>query len=382
MLHKFRKFGQAILLGTAFAALLPLWAYASTPEDISAQALVLAGDEKHAAALELINQQPYDVKQSYDVRFTRARILAWAGDHEASAAEYESLLSAYPGNPDIQNGYGYLEYYREDLDQAEYYFNQVLENYPGYEDARKGLKRVAGARADKLGTDYNWRIDASSEISSFNNGQADWNTQSVRVEYVPGRFAVFGSASRYERFGLNDLQFMAGLRSNSNSDFNWEIGAGFTPDADFRADFTGLGRVGYKFDLGNDTIIHSSVGYQFDDYGLTGDVHQVTPELVAYLDNGMVFTNRLIHVMQDGQADQTGFLFSGLTPVTERLSARLGYANAPETVDGVAISTESVFGGLSYQLSDNTNIHGTYSLDNRKGVYIRDGFNVGLTQKY
>ncbi len=382
MRHKLKRLSQSFLLGTAFAALLPLWAHASTPQEISAQALALAAQKDHSGALSLIASQDEALRNTYDLRFTRARILAWSEKYDASAAEYEQLMQDFPKNPDIQNGYGYLEYYRGNLENAEALFNQVLADYPGYADAQNGLTRVRRALADRIGSDYRWRVDANLGYSEFDNNQSDWNDQSLRVEYVPGNIGIFGSATRYDRFGLNDTQIMGGARSNTKSDFDWEIAAGATPDADFRAELTGMARLGYKFDIGNDTVVHSSLGYQIDDYSVTGTVHQISPQIVTYLNNGMIFTARLIHVMQDAEDDQTGFLASGLVPVGPRLNLRAGYANAPEAVNGIVIDTESLFSGLSYRMSDHTEIHGTYTRDDRKGVFIRDGFNVGLTQKY
>lgn len=390
MLRKLKKPIQMILLGTAFTAFLPIWAFASSPEEISAQALALAGEEDHSGALALLNSQDPEVRDTYDVRFTKARILAWAKEYDKSSAEYMALMADFPGNPDIQNGFGYLEYYRGNLDQAEYHFNQVLAGYPGYEDASNGLNRVAAARADKKSEDYSWRMDVNAGLSSFDNGQEDWNSQSIRVEHRPGGdlgeiaggLAIYGSADRFERFGLNDIQFFGGVRTDNDENWDLDIGAGFTPDADFRAEFTGRGRAGYKFELEGDTVLHASLGYQFDDYAATGSVHQISPQIMAYLENGMVLTTRLIHVMQDGESNQTGFLATGLMPVSGRLNARIGYANAPEAVNGVVIDTESLFGGLSYRLNENLELHGTYSRDDRDGFYIRDGYNVGLTQKY
>ncbi len=382
MLHKVKKFGQSLLLGTAFAALLPLWAMADSPEDVASQALAIASTENHKGALDLIAAQPDQTRNTYDVRFANARILAWAGEYNASASEYDALMADYPGNPDIQNGYGYLEYYRGNYDQAEYHFSTVLTDYPGYVDAQKGLNKVRAAKADKSKSDYRWRIDANVGMSSFDNDQQDWNDQSIRVEHVPGKIAVHGSATRFERFGMNDIQVMAGIRSNTDNDWDWEVGAGVTPGADFRADVTGLARLGYKLRLDNGTILHSSLGYQLDDYDATGTVQTLTPQVIAYLENGMILTARMIHVMPENGADLTGFLGSGLIPLTESLDIRAGYANAPEAINGIVIDTESLFGGLSFQLNENLQIHGTYARDDREGIYIRDGFNVGLTQKY
>jgi len=382
MRRELKQFGQSLLLGTAFAMLLPLWAYAATPSEISRQALDLAGNQNFSDALSLLGSQNPDIRESYDVRFTRARILAWSGNHKGSAAEYDALLRDYPGNLDVLNGYGYLDYYRGNLNDAEGKFRDVLANAPHYVDAQKGLEQVLAAREERRSSTHRWRIDLNAGLNSIDSGFEDWNHQSVRVEHIPGSVAVYGGATRYERFGLDDIQFLGGVRSNTSSRLDWEVGAGFTPSSDFRPDVTGLARLGYKFELDNGVVLHSSLGYQIDDYELTGTIHQLTPQLVAYLENGMVFTARLIHTVQDTAPDQTGILVSGLIPVMDRLNFRGGYANAPETVAGLSIDTESFFGGLAYQLTEGLEIHGTYTRDDRENTYTSDGFNVGLTQKY
>lgn len=383
MLREVKTFSQSLILGTAFAMLLPLWAYAQTPGDIARQALDMAGNNDYASALALMDEQNVDIRNSYDVQSAKARILAWSGDHKASATLYEDLLDTYPGNADILNGYAYLEYYRENLGTAESYFREVLAISPKYEDAQRGLERVLDAKAAKRENTHRWRIDANAGLNSFNNSLNDWNHQSLRIEHTPGGVAIYGSAARFERFGLNDIQLLAGVRSDTDSKFDWNIGAGFTPDADFRAELTGLARLGYKFDLDNNgTVLHASLGYQIDDYALTGKIHQLSPQIMAYLDNGVILTGRAIHVMQSGVSDQTGFLVSGFAPVTDKLGARAGYANAPETVGGIVIDTETIFGGLSYKISDQTEIHGTYSRDDRQNTFTSDGVNFGITQKY
>ncbi len=378
-----KKIKITLVTSVIVALAMPVMASAQSPESISRKALDLAGNQKFEQALSLLDAQSQENRSTYDVQFARARILSWADQHEAAANAYKDLMNAYPGNPDVENGYGYLEYYRGNYDQADIFFNNIIANHPNYDDARTGLERTQAAReAAKRNRGHQWRVDGNVGISSFSNGQQDWNDQSLRVEYIPGKIAVSGKVVRYERFGLNDIQLTAGVRSNNDSNWDWEIGGGFTPSADFRPDVSALGRIGHKFKLQGGTTLHGSVGYQIDDYDSTGSISTLTPQIMAYLENGAVLTGRLIHSMKDGQSDQTGFLTSASIPIVDRLSAQIGYANAPETVNGIVIDTESVFGGLTYQLTDTTDIHATYARDDRENTYIRDGFNVGLTQKY
>ena len=383
MLLNMKKFGKALLLSSIIGLSVPTLASAQTPESVSVEALDLAATQQFGKALTLLDSQSPEIRETYDIRFTRARILAWSNDFDASANDYQALLIDYPGNPDIQSGYGYLEYYRNDFKQADFHFQNVLAAYPDYEDARKGLELTRKAREEaRRNRGHTVRIDANAELSTFNNGRDDWNNQSVRVEYVPGKIAINGKVARYDRFGLTDIQLMGGARSAHNGKWDWEVGGGFTPSADFRADVTGLARIGRKFEMENGTTLRSSLGYQIDDYDNTGTIGTLTPQIEAYFENGLILTGRLIHIIQDDVKNQTGFLVSADTPIVDRLSGRAGYANAPETVNGIVIDTESIFGGLRYQISESTDVHATYTRDDRENTYVRNGVNVGLTQRY
>ncbi len=381
MLRNFKTLSRAIITSTVILSYGAM-AHATSPEIISRQALDLAGTQNFSEALRLIDTQKPEIRDSYDVRFTKARILSWADKHKKSERVFEELMRDYPGNPDIQSGYGYLEYYRGNYDLADMHFRNILQKYPDYTDATKGLELTQKARRSQRG--YEWRIDVNAGVNSFDTDLSNWNHQSVRAEYNPNDMSVAfnAGATRYERFDATDIQFMAGARSSHKGPWNWEIGGGFTPDSDFRPKTTALVRGGYSHKLEGGHTLHTSIGYQMDDYKNANTIHTLTPEVTAYLTNEVTLTGRLIHVMQDSEDDQTGWLLSGEVPITDRLYGRLGYAMAPEAVNGVAIDTESIFGGLRYQLSEQTDMHLTLSRDDRENSYVRDGVNVGLTQRY
>ncbi len=352
-----------------------------TPEQAVSEAMNFAGNQDFDSALQLLALQSAETQSTYDVRFTRARILSWDKQYDEAAREFDRLMLDYPGNPDIQNAYGYLEYYRGNYDRADNLFNKVLAAYPGYEDARTGLKRTQDARDEFRRNNHRWRLDVNGGTSSFDNGQADWNYQSARAERQLDDVAVHGGVTRYERFGMTDVELIGGVRSNTDSAWDWQLEAGFTPSSDFRPETGAKARLGRTIETAGDTVIHASLGYHIDDYKTTGTVQQLTPQLTAYLDNDIVLNGRLIHVMQDGISD-TGWMVSGSAPVADRLSLRAGYANAPETVNGITIDTESIFGGVTYSVTNSLDLHATYTLDDRENTYKRDALNVGITQKY
>ena len=120
--------------------------------------------------------------------------------------------------------------------------------------------------------------------------------------------------------------------------------------------------------------------YRYDDYA-SGAIHNISPELTAYFDKELVLTGRLIGTLQAGEEDQLGWLVQGRKRLSDRIQVNAGYANAPEAVDGFAISTESVFGGVTYSVREDLDIHLNLVRDDREDTYIRKGVNVGFTYK-
>jgi len=162
--------------------------------------------------------------------------------------------------------------------------------------------------------------------------------------------------------------------------WDWGLQAGFTPDADFRPDLSAGGRLGRALNKSQGAVIYPEVSYRFDDYD-TGAIHTVQPGVITYFDNGFVLTGRLIATLADNRDDQIGVLASGLMPVTDRLKLSLGVANAPEAIDGVAITTQSVFGGATYSLNDGLDAFVNLSRHDRENSYVRNSINVGITHK-
>lgn len=101
-------------------------------------------------------------KQSYNYRLTKARILTWSGRHSEAEGEYVGLLQEYPGNPDVMVSYGYLQFFRGNLQSAESYFNQVLAVHPTYLDAYDGLQRTYDLRKNSKEVAYSSLNDAVS----------------------------------------------------------------------------------------------------------------------------------------------------------------------------------------------------------------------------
>lgn len=350
--------------------------------EINAKALELAGQKNFDKALSVLSQQSSDIASGYDHRFLKARILSWAGQYGAARAELDSLMAAYPDNADLQLALGNLEYYQGRLDAAETQYSRVLNKFPNYQDARNGLENVRKARAEAAANgQQTWRVDGNLGFSDFNQDEiSKWDDQFLRVEYSPNTLAYHGSVQRYKRFGTTDIQFMAGIADAVRGGWDWGLEAGFTPGATFRPELSLGLRGGRAIEMQNGVVLYPNVTYRFDDYD-TGSIHNIQPGLTTYLEGGIVLSARLIATLQEAEDNQLGWLIDGRAPLTDRLQLRAGYADAPEAIDGLAISTQSLFGGLSYKVRDDLDVHVNLARDDRENSYVRNSANVGFTYK-
>jgi len=364
---------------TALMLILPQTAYAN---EINAQALELAGQQQFDKALAVLSQQEAGLAAGYEHRFLKARILSWAGQYGAARAELDSLMTAYPKNADLQLALGNLEYYQGRLDAAEKQYSRVLSQAPDYQDARNGLENVRKARAEAVANGQGtWRIDGSLGLSDFNQDDiSGWNEQFLRVEYSPENLAYHASVQRYKRFGITDVQLQAGIADAVRGGWDWGLEAGITLSATFRPEWSLGARAGRAIEIQDGTVLYPNVTYRYDDYD-TGAIHNIQPGMVVYLDEGIVLTGRVIATLQDSEDDQIGWLIEGRVPVADKLQLRAGYANAPEAIDGLAISTQSLFGGLTYKVQDDLDVHVNLARDDRENSFVRNSANVGFTYR-
>jgi YaiO family outer membrane protein len=350
--------------------------------DINSRALELAGQDKFSEALALLSQADTVTQSSYEHRFLKSRILSWAGQYDRAQREINGLMAEFPGNADVELAAGNLAYYQNDLNTAERYYQAVLTKNPNYADASRGLENVRKARQGRLSEGRHlWRIDGGLGFSGFDEDNiSEWDEQYLRAEYVPDTLAYHGQVQRYNRFDETDVQIIGGISDAVRGGWDWGVELGVTPDADFRPDFSAGGRVGRAIDTGTGTVFYPSLSYRYDDYA-AGDIQTVQPSLTTYLDNGVILTGRLIGTFQEVEDDQIGWLVQGRAPVSDKIQINVGYAQAPEAINGIAIDTKSVFGGITYSMREDLDLHVNLARDDREDSYVRSSVNVGFTYK-
>ncbi len=372
-------------LTTLFIILLSIFSYvqesyASEDSIIMDSIQTLIEAQKFDDALHLMSLQDTEVQNSYDHLFLKGRILSWKGAHRQAKTVLEGLLSDYPGNDDVLLATGSLNYYQGNLNAAEKTFLSILSRTPNRSDALQALENVR--KAKRANRPYTWRIDGGAGQSTFEDtDQTNWNNQYLRAEYAPNDIAYHASANRYKRFSVENVQFEGGISSAKRGDWDWGLQAGFTPDALFRPKTHYGGRIGKKLDIENGPTLVATLHYRRDNYTET-KIHNISPEVTAYFNNGARLTGRIIGTVQNQEKDQAGWLVNGSYPVADKWKLNAGIARAPEAVNGLVVTTKSLFGGISYEVSPKLDLHLNVARDNREDIYVRNAINVGFTHKY
>lgn len=361
-------------------------AFASDQSSVHQNVMSFASNKNFDAALALLAQQDITAQNSYEHRILKGRVLSWAGQYKNAQVVIDDLRQEFPQNADVLLVAANLDYYQGNLKSAERNFRSVIAINPNYTDAQTGLENVQ--KAKRANRPYKWRIDGGASLSDFDESDLnDWNNQFVRAEYTPNDISYHGKVQHYRRFGQNNVQFEGGIADSKRGKWDWGVAAGFTPDADFRPEFHAGGRIGRKFELDHGPTVVTTLHYRYDEY-TEASIHNITPEVTAYFKNGARLTGRVINTVQSEQDNQTGWLVSGSYPVSKKWSINGGYASAPEAVetpaleDSLVITTESIFGGVSYAVSPQLDLHVNVVRDDRENTYIRNEVNVGFTQKF
>ena len=93
-------------------------------------------------ALRILDSAPKTSEDNYRIDYYRAQILSWSGNHADAESAFINLRAQYPQDADIAVSFGYLYLYQSKYDEAEHLFTQVLNRFPDYSDARRGLQRA------------------------------------------------------------------------------------------------------------------------------------------------------------------------------------------------------------------------------------------------
>ncbi|MES2035525.1 MAG: tetratricopeptide repeat protein [Pseudomonadota bacterium] len=367
---------------------------------IAAAALLFAAAADPAVALA----QAVDA----DALYAEAVRDRQSGRSAVAIAKLETVLAARPDDVDARLNLGLALLAEGRLDEADAAFVAVLARAPGYADAHVGRARVAQRRGDvgaaRLaasraralqpndpeiaaldgslaaagGDGRDWRIDAGYAFSSLGEGLPTWRETTVALtRRLDDRSSLGLAVEQSDRFGVINTYFEA----RYDRRFDWGgayVAVGGTPDADYRPEVSL--RAGGDIALGDGgttlTLDGGVARYP------SGTVSTLQPGLEQALFQGrLVLGARWINVLDETEEYRSGYSLRASWSALPTLRLRAGYADAPESSEGVTVDVKSFSLGFDADLSDRLTVR-VNGLHEERDAYDRDEIAVGFGWRF
>lgn len=333
-----------------------------------------------------------------------------AGDTARAISILRQVTAAQPENADAHLQLGLALLAAGKLDDAEASFRRTLAIAPAYEDASIGLARVAQRRGDRAAAlqalepvspangdaaglrsqlaadtpaNYRWQLNLDTSYSALEgNGQPDWKEGTFQLRYQATEdTALAGTVEASRRFGATDVYGELRVDHRFSDETRFYVSAGGTPNADFRPE--------WQIGAGGSTRLRGGA----NPTGLTldarqahyraGDIQTVTPGIEQYLAGGKAWaTGRWINIFDESGKRRSGWLARGDVLASDRLRLFAGLSDAPDVSEGVVIDTFSLFGGISYDLTERSTLRLSVAHEDRAQGTDRLQFGLGMGWRF
>ena len=333
-----------------------------------------------------------------------------AGDPAAAAERLSRVVAVEPANADahLQLGLAWLALGR--LDDAQASLARTLEIAPDYADARIGLARVAQRRGDRAAAlaeldrlppgnaeadelrrrltapgepaATRWRLDVDGTYSLVEGDQPDWRDAYVTLGYRPtDETAIALGIEASSRFGRSDVYGELRVDHRFTDDVSLYVLFGGTPEADFRPEWqVGVGGAWRVSGGGSATVLRLDARQA--EYR-SGDIQTLTPGVEQYLLDGRVWlTGQWINIFDETGDHHGGWLARADALPRDDLRVFVGLADAPDVSEGVVVDTTSLFGGISWDVTERTTLRLSLAHEDRESGFDRTTFGLGLGLRF
>lgn len=343
-----------------------------------------------------------------DARLGKVRLAIWQGDATRARALIDDVLASAPNNVEALDLDARVALLEADYARAGQSFQRVLALDPRNAEALVGLGDVRRAQGDDAAARQayrealaiepgsadieqrlavppprKWRLDLGSEVSDLTDGLGDWTDSSAGLAYkLSPRTTISGRTRLATRFGHTDLQIEGRIDQAFSPAFSAYALAAATPDADFLARYSiGAGASWQVVAPEAFGPLSLNVDARYDSFADT-DVTSIQPWVQAYvLDGRLGLSARWVHAEDDIGTRANGYVLRADLLVTPRVNVFGGYADAPEIDDGALVPTRTVFGGISFDVSDPLTLRASIAHEQRP-TFDRSIFGLGLTARF
>jgi len=367
-----------------------------------------------------------------DIQVELGLTLAGLKRYAEAAAAFRRALERAPGYTDAELGLARLEYFQGHFAQARAMAIQLAEREPESEAAAlvaqidkaidaenaairaQELRKAGKASAPRKGTQAlpprpamrpvaridlsggldlsppstpatRWRIDLDGSRSTLSGNRPTWLEATSRLGYEirPGT-TLSGGIQEAKRYGKDDTSLDARLDRKLSPSTSFYLQGGGTPDADFLAKWSlgagGAVRLYQQAGLFAATML--TLDARTAEY-TTGATQTYSTGLEQYLMGGRLWlTLRWIHLVDADGGHHNGGLARADVIVNDRLRVFAGYANAPETDEGLTVDTSSMFGGVICGLREHTDLKVSFAHEEREGRFDLNSVSTGVTYRF
>jgi YaiO family outer membrane protein len=229
-----------------------------------------------------------------------------------------------------------------------------------------------------------WRLDIGGEASDLTDGRGTWTDSSVGIAYRATPHTTLSARTRLAtRYGQRDVQIEGRIDEAFSPSFSAYALAAVTPDADFLARYSLGAGASWQVLPQQDALgpLLFNIDARYDRFAGTG-VTTLSPWVQTYiLDGRLGLSARWVHAFDDHDTRADGYVLRADFAVTPRFNAFIGYGEAPEIDDAALVPTRTVFGGVSWDVSDDLTLRANLAHEQRP-TFDRNTIGLGLTRRF
>jgi YaiO family outer membrane protein len=311
--------------------------------------------------------------------------LAYGAAHRYADADraLERGLSLAPDYTDLRLAYARNAWFAGDASAAEARL-APLSAGPSAAEARRLQQQIEASRTQAAASDEPsravWRVDLAHSYSWLSEGLGDWRSRFAAITRQRGATAFGVSVEETERFGNQDVYVEASAYGAFANGADGFLAIGGAPDADYRPEIAV--RAG-----GSVPVLHSAGAWRlrlgadaaWSRYPV-GDVRSVQPYLSV--SRGPVdLMLRSINTLDERDEFRAGYALRAGVSATDQLRLVAGWADAPESSDGVTVDVQATSLGAALDLDARTTVRLDAVKEVRK-AYDRNELTLSLTRKF
>lgn len=331
------------------------------------------------AALEALsrsNPADADVWLHLGLAHTAAR------DYAAADRALERALQIAPAYGDARIAYARSAFFRGEPDLARQRLAPLLAAEPQNPEARALAAQLEGAApAAAVATDAQaWRLDVSGAYSDLTQGLDPWYAGTLALSRRVGERTFGGVIEHTERFGVTDTFLEAFAASRLGASGDGYVALGGAPDADYRAEVSLRAGGSAQVWRGEAASLRLGLDGSYARFGV-GDVRSLQPYLVLDWTGRATLTLRSINTLDEQDEYRSGYAVRADVQPVAGLRFNAGWADAPESSEGVTVEVQAVSAGFAVDLNEATTVSVTGVHEMRRS-YDRNELTLALSRRF